>query len=153
MWTLETKIPPPLVAAAVAIGMWLLSVATPANEPPGVFRLVVVGAIALSSAVFVLAAVLVLWRANTTASSSRADRTSTLVTNGVFRLTRNPMYLSLLLLLAAYATYLWSPLALAGPLVFAAYVTKYQIVPEQRVLEAKFGAAYAEYKHRVRMWL
>ena len=57
------------------------------------------------------------------------------------------------MLLAAYATYLWSPWTLAGPAVFVGYIGRFQIVPEERALQAKFGAQYAEYKRRVRRWL
>ena len=76
-----------------------------------------------------------------------------LVTGGVFRLSRNPMYLSLLLLLVAYAVRLDAPAVWLGPIVFVAYVTRFQIHPEERALEAKFGPAYLQYQLRTRRWL
>jgi len=57
------------------------------------------------------------------------------------------------LLLVAYAIELWSPAAFAGPLAFALVITRLQIIPEERALQAKFGAAFIEYQHRVRRWL
>ena len=65
----------------------------------------------------------------------------------------NPMYLGLALILLGLAVYLASPWALLGPLVFAAYITRFQIVPEERALQTRFGAAYTAYRARVRRWL
>lgn len=72
---------------------------------------------------------------------------------GVYRYTRNPMYLGLTMLLLAWTLYLAVPAALAGPLLFAAYITRFQIIPEERVLAQKFGADYAAYLRKVRQWL
>jgi protein-S-isoprenylcysteine O-methyltransferase Ste14 len=78
---------------------------------------------------------------------------SSLVTGGVFRFTRNPMYLSLLLYLLAWAAYLSNWLALLFVPVFVLYINELQIKPEERALSALFGAEYASYKGRVRRWL
>ena len=63
------------------------------------------------------------------------------------------MYVGLMMLLLAWAAGLASPISLAGPVAFIAYVTRFQIKPEERVLVAKFGAAYASYARQVRRWL
>jgi protein-S-isoprenylcysteine O-methyltransferase Ste14 len=63
------------------------------------------------------------------------------------------MYLSLLLMLIAWAIFLSSAWALVGPVAFVLYINRFQIKPEERVLAAMFGDAYAEYKGRVRRWL
>jgi protein-S-isoprenylcysteine O-methyltransferase Ste14 len=75
------------------------------------------------------------------------------VSGDVFRFTRNPMYLSLLLYLLAWATYLsnWLPLLFVP--VFVLYINELQIKPEERALSALFGAEYASYTGRVRRWL
>jgi len=72
---------------------------------------------------------------------------------GIYRFTRNPMYVGLALVLLGWAALLSSPWALLGPLVFVLYINRFQIAPEERVLSAKFGAAYTEYIARVRRWL
>jgi protein-S-isoprenylcysteine O-methyltransferase Ste14 len=56
-------------------------------------------------------------------------------------------------LLAAWAAYLGTAWAFLGPVVFIAFLTRFQIMPEERVLQAKFGAAYADYRARVRRWV
>ncbi len=44
-------------------------------------------------------------------------------------------------------------LMLAGPLAFALFIHRYQILPEESMLEAKFGPEYIGYRRRVRRWL
>lgn len=70
-----------------------------------------------------------------------------------FRVSRNPMYLSLLLLLVAYAVRLDSPVPWLGPIAFVGYVNRFQIGPEERALQAKFGEACLRYRARTRRWL
>ena len=78
---------------------------------------------------------------------------SSLVATGVFRFTRNPMYLGLFLVLAGWAAHLANAAALAGPLLFALYVTRFQILPEERALATKFGPEFDAYKLRTRRWI
>jgi protein-S-isoprenylcysteine O-methyltransferase Ste14 len=63
------------------------------------------------------------------------------------------MYLGLLLTLVAWAMFLASPFAVLWVAVYVAYITRFQIVPEERVLSALFGAEYGTYSKRVRRWL
>ena len=84
---------------------------------------------------------------------TKPGATSSLVTGGVFRLTRNPMYLSLVLYLLAWAVYLSNWLALLLVPLFVLYLDRFQIKPEERALSALFGPEYASYQARVRRWL
>ena len=84
---------------------------------------------------------------------TKPGTTSSLVTDGVFRLTRNPMYLSLVLYLLGWAAYLSNWLALLLVPMFVLYINELQIKPEERALSALFGAEYASYKTDVRRWL
>ncbi len=94
-----------------------------------------------------------LHRARTTINPVRIETASSLVTTGVYRFTRNPMYLGLTSLLSAWAVYLAVPGAALGPLTFLVFTTRYQIIPEERALRQKFGSAYDGYARRVRRWL
>jgi protein-S-isoprenylcysteine O-methyltransferase Ste14 len=76
-----------------------------------------------------------------------------LVTTGVYRFTRNPMYLGLLLTLLAWAAFLFNPVALLFVPIFVLYINRFQIKPEEQVLSSLFGAEYMAYKGRVRRWL
>jgi protein-S-isoprenylcysteine O-methyltransferase Ste14 len=93
------------------------------------------------------------WRAHTTINPLKPESATTLVTSGVYALTRNPMYLGLSVLLFGWAINLGTltPLALAP--LFIPLVRHVQIRPEEHALEAKFGEAYAGYCRRVNRWV
>ena len=152
MHTLELKIPPPLVALAVALAMWRISlVATVVVLPTGV-RLTAAMGLALVGGAFDLAAIFAFRRAGTTVNPMKPHKTSAFVAHGVYRVTRNPMYLGLVFVLAAWAIFLSSPWSLVGPLAFVLYIGRFQIAPEERALLARFGNTYAEYMTKVGRW-
>jgi len=91
-------------------------------------------------------------RSGTTVNPLHPASSRALVTTGLHRMSRNPMYLGHTLLLAAWACWLQHPAALVGVPLYAAYVTRYQIIPEERALSVTFGAAYAAYRARIRRW-
>src|SRR6185436_8035975 len=92
-------------------------------------------------------------RARTTVNPMKPESASSLVASGVYRITRNPMYVGLVLVLVAWATFLAAPLALLGPLAFVLYIGRFQIAPEEVALTKRFGTEYADYKAKVRRWL
>jgi len=153
MRALELRIPPPVVALLVAVAMWGISLATPPAARPALIRVVVAISIGLAGAGIAISGALAFRRAKTTVSPLKPETTSSLVTSGVYRLTRNPMYVGLALALLAWAVFVSSPLALFGPLVFILYMTRFQIVPEERALSSMFGTAYSTYQAKVRRWL
>jgi protein-S-isoprenylcysteine O-methyltransferase Ste14 len=151
--SLELKIPPPAVALVVAVAMWAASRGATATVVPEFLRVPVAVAIGLAGAAFDLSGVVAFLRAHTTLNPLRPQAASTLVDVGVYRWTRNPMYVGLALILCGWAVFLGSWWALPGPLVFAAYIGRFQIAPEERALAARFGDAYRAYQARVRRWL
>ena len=153
MRVLETKVPAPFVTVAIAGLMELLPHAIPLDEVIESVRQGVMAVTMHLSALVALAAFIAFVQARTTINPMKPERASALVTGGIYRFTRNPMYLSLLLLLVAYATYLWTWGALAGPVLYVAYITRFQILPEERILTAKFGSEFEAYKRRVRRWI
>src|SRR3989304_4129001 len=104
--------------------------------------------IALAGGSFSLAGVISFRRASTTVNPMKPETTSSLVCSGIYRVTRNPMYVGLLLVLVAWAVFLSSAWALLGPLAFVLYINRFQIAPEERVLSAMFGTGYSAYKSR-----
>ena len=157
MVTLELKIPPPIVAALTALAMWAASKLLGLN---GLFahvqpdwRNIAALVIALIGAGFDLTGIVGFIRARTTVNPMKPERSAALVTSGVYRITRNPMYVGMALLLLAWAVVLGSGTALLGPLAFGLYITRFQIQPEERVLSARFGGEFAGYCARVRRWL
>jgi len=153
MHFLELKIPPPVAAILIGAAMWLASRSGPSIDLPLLVRGVAFAAISLVGGAAALAGDLAFRRAQTTINPFKPQNTSALVTSGVYRFTRNPMYLGLLLVILGECAFLCSAPALLGPVAFVAYITRFQIVPEERALRAKFGTAYSAYLARVRRWL
>lgn len=109
--------------------------------------------VALGGLGIAVAGVLEFRRARTTVNPLRPEQASVLVQGGIFRHTRNPMYLGMCLILIAWALWLAEPLALAGPALFVLYMNRFQIGPEENAMRALFGAEYADYQRAVRRWL
>jgi protein-S-isoprenylcysteine O-methyltransferase Ste14 len=153
MKALELRIPPPAVASAFALLMWGISRIAPHLQVAPALRIAVAVALALIGAGVALAGVRSFRRASTTIDPLKPETASALVSAGVYRRTRNPMYLGIVFVLLAWAVWLAAPWTLLGPLGFAVFIDRFQIVPEERALRARFGAAYERYRSEVRRWL
>jgi protein-S-isoprenylcysteine O-methyltransferase Ste14 len=153
MRSLEAVVPPPVVAAAVAVAMWGVSSIAPRLQVSAPLRLVACAAFLLAGLVFSVAGIVSFRRARTTVNPTKPETASSLVSSGIYRVTRNPMYVGLSLVLVAWAVFLSSAWALLGPLAFALYIGRFQIAPEERALSKLFGSEYSAYQARVRRWL
>lgn len=153
MHALENRLPPPLVMLAFALALWLAARALPPPIIPYPVRFTMTALLSVAAAAFLLPALKAFARAGTTVNPIAIDTASALVTTGSYRISRNPMYVGLTLLLAAWAVGLGSAWLLAGPLLYALFITRFQIVPEERVMQARFGDAYTAYRQQVRRWL
>jgi protein-S-isoprenylcysteine O-methyltransferase Ste14 len=152
MSSLELKIPPPVVAVLVAVAMWRIALAVPSSTPPS-FHLVLAVVLAVAGVACAVSGAVAFRRAKTTTNPMDPQAATALVVTGIYRVTRNPMYVGLCVVLVAWAAFLWSAWALLGPLVFVAYIARFQIAPEEKVLAALFGGEYSAYKAKVRPWL
>lgn len=153
MSSLELKIPPPLVAVITALIMWGVFWVTPVLHTSISIRLsvaIIVGLIGISISV---AGASLFRHIKTTANPMKPETASTLVDAGIFTITRNPMYLGVMLVLVAWAVFLSAPWTLIGPLTFIFYINRFQVKPEEKALEALFGAQYVAYKTKVRRWI
>lgn len=153
MRVLERRIPPPLVALLGVVLAWVLArlapglaYPLPARTPIGVLLVLAGGCLAWSG-------LRAFRQARTTPDPRTPERSTSIVRAGPYRFTRNPMYLGLALALLGVCAYFANPLTLVAVPVFVAYITRYQIIPEERVLAAKFGETYASYARSVRRWL
>lgn len=93
------------------------------------------------------------FRAHTTMNPIHPENTHNLVTTGMYRFTRNPMYIGLLSLLTGWAIWLGSLSPFIMLPIFIVIMTRQQIIPEEKILEQKFGQAYKNYKNEVNRWL
>ena len=92
-------------------------------------------------------------KAQTTPNPQALEKVSSLVTSGIYRYSRNPMYLGLVLILLGWAFYLSHFLAFVLLPVFILYMTRFQIQPEEQMMARKFGKTYQAYLNKVRRWI
>jgi protein-S-isoprenylcysteine O-methyltransferase Ste14 len=146
-------IPPPIVAAIVGVLMWAVNRWLELGRVESTFQTPVAIVLLVAGLLLMLAAVASFIAARTTVNPLRPSRASSLVTTGIFRLSRNPIYLGDLLLLAALAVWLGNIVNLLLLVPFVWYINRFQIIPEERALADRFGASYVAYCARVRRWL
>jgi len=150
---LELKIPPPVYALSLGIIMWLLNQYFPVGrfiESPwnNIGMVIIVAAIILDSTSLFL-----FLKKRTTINPMKPSNTEGLVTAGLYKFTRNPMYVGLLVILFGYAIWLGSLTPFLMLPLFYWLITTMQIKPEERILEKKFGQEYLDYKSKVKRWL
>lgn len=149
---LALKVPPLVLVAIAATAMWLLP-AIAATPHLGPWHAWLCAAIALLGAAICLAGVLAFRQARTTVDPMRPTAATSLVVRGIYRHTRNPMYLGFLVALLAWALYLAKLSAFAVLPLFVWYLTVFQIRPEEAALRERFGTGFDTYAARVRRWL
>lgn len=150
---LQLKIPPPVYLLVFAILMWLVQAWFPLfqliPEPWNKAGLSLIAAAVLMD----FWSLGLFFRAHTTFNPVHPERTHALVTDGPYRYTRNPMYVGLLVILSGWAIYLGGFSSFLFLPLFVLILTVQQIIPEEKMLEQKFGDAYLGYKMRVPRWI
>lgn len=92
-------------------------------------------------------------RKSTTVNPHKPENTKEFVQSGVYKFTRNPMYLGLLIVVLSPVFYWGNAATLIIPPLFVWYMNEFQIKPEEEVMEQKFGKAFVEYRKEVRRWI
>lgn len=150
---LELRIPPPLVMLLFMATVFGFDKMMPFN----LFYLPWLTYASVISLV-VLGGVVALWgvkefkEAQTTINPLKPESSSSLVTAGIYQYTRNPMYLGLLLILLSAVVYTQHPLGLVSTMGFVAYMNRFQIEPEEKMLVKLFGDEFVDYSNQVKRW-
>ena len=153
MLALENKIPPPLVMIIFGVIMWIVALITPGFDVSQLTRIGLSISILFLGVFFCLSGIVSFKMAKTTVNPLNPELASALVSSGIYRVSRNPMYVGFACLLVAWAVYLASPLAVLGVFGFVVFMNRYQIAPEERALTTLFGDEFTEYLASVRPWL
>lgn len=150
---LALKIPPAIVTLFIAVAMWWI-------DQYLNFQWAIFGSSFWISFIFLgiggifgLLGLVEFYKASTSINPHKPTNASRLVTNGIYNLSRNPMYVALLFILIGYGFYLGNVLTLLGIPLFVGYMNRYQIIPEEKVMGQKFGEEFQKYKSEVRRWL
>jgi len=148
------KVPPVAVAGIAAALMYGLSIVVPQFAFPLPFKNTFTIIIFLFGLLIGASGVISFHRRETTVNPTRPSTASSLVASGVYRFSRNPMYLGLLLALVALGVYLTNPPSLLlVATAFVLYMNRYQIAPEEQALQRLFGEDFTAYTNTVRRWL
>ncbi|XVN73275.1 hypothetical protein AAEX37_00333 [Oligella sp. MSHR50489EDL] len=153
MKTLELLLPPPVIAILSALLMYLMARLLPVIHVTWPVKIYISGLLIVLAIAIGLSAIIAFLNSKTTANPKRPTETSKLVKSGIYRYSRNPMYLGMLFLLLAWAVHLQSLSAIVGIIFYVLYITQFQIIPEERALATKFGEDFIAYKKQVRRWL
>ena len=153
MRTLENKIPPVALTLVLAGAMWLAALCTPALSLTIPFRWAACLALETLGGLASLAGVMAFRNAQTTTNPLTPEGTSAMVKGGIYGVSRNPMYLGFLLMLAGWSVFVAHALAFGFLPLFVLYMNRFQIAPEERALLQKFGPAFTAYRSAVRRWL
>jgi protein-S-isoprenylcysteine O-methyltransferase Ste14 len=150
---MKLKIPPAIQTLVFAILMWLINRLTYhvhikfENQQILSWTLFCIG---------VLIGIIALYnfkKSNTTVDPTKPEKASQLVSTGIYKFSRNPMYLAMFFVLLALAIQLGNIYSLAVLILYVWFITRFQIKPEEEVLTKLFGESYINYSKKVRRWL
>lgn len=152
MSALELRIPPVALVLLAGAAMWLLAAGAPSYVLHIPCKQAIALALVIVGALVAVLGVAAFRRAKTTVNPTKPQAVSFLVSTGIYRFSRNPMYLGFLLALTGWAVFLANIFAFVLVPAYVAYMNHFQIAPEERALLAAFGTDFAAYKARVRRW-
>ena len=148
---METKIPPPIVTLIFGLAIYLSRTIFPEIEIQysSFFGMVLL----LLGFLILISAVKLFRNDKTTVNPLSPEQATKLVTNGIFKLSRNPMYLGMAVILASVAMFF----NIIGGIIFMAlfclYITKFQIIPEEKVMKELFAQDFEQYMQATRRWI
>lgn len=150
---MKNKIPPPIVLLLSGIAMWFVAHSQYAYTIANPLALVMATILAASGVLISASAIRQFKTAETTISPLQPDSATSLVHNGIFGKTRNPMYVGLFLVLLGWAVWLQSLSNIIVLIAFVLWLTELQIKPEEAALRKLFGQSYVDYCKGVRRWI
>ncbi len=148
---METKIPPPLVTLIFGLSIYFSRELFPIIEIKYSFY---VGIVLLLLGFLILISAVRLFRIDQTTVNPLSPKQATkLVTEGIFKFSRNPMYLGMACVLASLAMFFNIIGGIVCIALFCAYITKFQIVPEEKAMLDLFSEDFTQYKQTTRRWI
>lgn len=154
MVSLELKVPPLLQCVTAVALLCLISELFPYFHIAIRYgRYLAIGVVVAGIAIAV-SGVLAFRLHKTTVNPLKPERTAVVVRTGIYQVTRNPMYLGMVWILVGVAIGVANAVAFLVVIpMFMVYMTRFQIIPEERALALKFGADFLDYLHEVPRWL
>jgi protein-S-isoprenylcysteine O-methyltransferase Ste14 len=148
---LKLKVPPLIVTVVFALLLWVTPAPYKINNIETLYW--IVGLLLFLGCGISILGVLEFKRERTTVNPMLPQDSKSIVTSGIYRFSRNPMYLGFLLWLLSFGIFTRNPLSIISILGFVLYMNYFQITPEETILEENFGDDYLKYKASVRRWI
>lgn len=153
MLKLDLRVPPLVVWSLFAAAISAAAHGFPSMNLPFAGHRVAAVIAVLGGSVVAVAAIVAFRRAKTTVNPLAPEKASSVVTSGIYRLTRNPMYCAMAAALLGIVLWWVSMPGLVLVGAYCAYITRFQILPEEQALLALFGDDFSNYMSRVRRWI
>jgi protein-S-isoprenylcysteine O-methyltransferase Ste14 len=150
---LEARIPPPIVMLVMGFFAWVAAHYLPAPSFQFLPNRAIASALAIAGLALNVYPKVVFGRVGTTINPLKPCSTTYLVTSGIYRYTRNPMYLGQSLMLLGWTVYLHNFAGLVAVPAFIIYISLFQIRPEERALAARFPATFVAFCRQTRRWV
>ena len=145
------KIPPPILVIILTSLVYFSSTKLELIHLP--YRQSVSVIILIIGLIVIISPVIDFIKSKTTVNPVKFKNVNTLVTTGIYRYSRNPMYLGMILIIISTTVYYLNFLSVFSPLIFYIWINKFQINREEIFLEDKFGSEYLKYKSKTRRWI
>ena len=150
---MELKVIPVVQVLIAAVLMVIIAIYTPSLSYHFPFENIVISLLLFLAVLSGVLAIYCFKQHQTTVNPMSPEKASKVVDSGIYAYSRNPMYLALLLVLLTLAVFLNNIATFVIIPLFVAYITRFQIIPEERALTSNFGQDYLRYTKKVRRWL
>ena len=145
------KIPPPLIVLVLIVSIYFSSKKIDLINIP----------LQMEISIFILSAGILIFvnpvlqfiKSKTTVNPIQFEEVNKLVTSGIFKYSRNPMYLGMLMIVLSTSIFYLNIYSILTPLLFILWINKFQIKREEEFLIEKFGDEYLSYKKKTRRWI
>lgn len=145
------KIPPPLLVIILTSLVYFSSTKLELIYLP--YRQMISTLILIIGLIIIISPVANFIKSKTTVNPVKFENVNRLVTTGVYKYSRNPMYLGMIMIIISTTVYYLNFVSVFSPLIFYIWINKFQISREEIFLEDKFGDDYLKYKSKTRRWI
>ena len=145
------KIPPPLLVLILVMSNYFSSkkidlILFP-NQNLISFIILIIGVLILINPI------LKFIKSKTTIDPIKFKKVNKLITSGIYKYSRNPMYLGLLMIVISTSIFYLNIFSITTPILFVCWINRFQIEREEIFLTEKFGKEYILYKTKTRRWI
>ena len=145
------KIPPPLLVLILVISNYFSSkkidlIILPTQNLIS-FIILLIGILILITPIFKFI------KSKTTIDPIKFKKVTRLITSGIYKYSRNPMYLGLLMIVMSTSIFYLNIFSITTPMLFYFWINRFQIKREEIFLTQKFGKEYLSYKNKTRRWI